>query len=455
MNAKPAFPEEFLQRMKRHLGDEFEDFITALTSPAPTSIRLHPRKGSSFFSNDSLENVPWCEYGRYLSERPSFTFDPLFHAGCYYVQEAGSMLIDPMVRQALNGIDDPLVLDLCAAPGGKSTHILSILDGRGTLVCNEVNSSRNRILQQNISKWGYANTVVLQNEPLEIMKSGLLFDVILADVPCSGEGLFRKDPDACKEWSPDSPEACARRQKKILEDILPALKPGGFLLYSTCTYSPVENDEQIENLIDRHGFELAAIEVPKGIRRTRSGWQAYPHLVRSEGFWCTLLRKPVDHRFESPPRTENKKGGTLKKNNSPALEFLKQDAGLVTIELNRNMWIIPERIHTLLGSLERTCRIQKAGLHTGEFKGKSFIPDIDIAFSIDGSTAVQTMDADKEQAIRFLQGESMTYSSEQFQDVMLVKHQGSALGWIKNSGKHWSNHYPKELRIRSRHLPSH
>ncbi|MFM1744653.1 MAG: hypothetical protein RLZZ630_590 [Bacteroidota bacterium] len=454
MNAKRAFPDEFLQRMKLHLGDEFEDFIAALSSPSPTSIRLHPQKGNAYFSIDSLANVPWCEHGRYLPERPSFTFDPLFHAGGYYVQEAGSMLIDQLVRQALNGIDDPLVLDLCAAPGGKSTHILSILDGRGTLVSNEINSSRNRILQQNISKWGYANAVVLQNEPAEIMHSGLLYDLIVADVPCSGEGLFRKDPDACLEWNPGSPDACSRRQKKILEDIVPALKPGGFLLYSTCTYSPVENDEQIEKLIDRFGLKVVLPEVPDGIRRTRSGWQAFPHLVKSEGFWCTLLRKPVDQHIEPSRKMENKKFELLKNQKSPALEYLKQNDVFVTIELKGYTWIIPEHIHHIVGGLERTCRIQRAGLKAGEMKGKSFIPDIDIALSVNSSSFVHVLNTDKEQAIRFLQGESMIYNSKEVHEIVLVKHQGLALGWIKNSGKHWSNHYPKEWRIRSRQIPT-
>lgn len=453
MSVNPRFPDEFLQRMHNSLGEDFHDFLDALKESPPVSVRYHPRKSESFLANDTLEKVPWCELGRYLVERPSFTFDPLFHAGTYYVQEAGSMLIEPLLNNTiLHKLNDPLVLDLCAAPGGKSTHILSLLDGRGTLVCNEVIPSRNKVLQHNISKWGYSNVVIIQNDATEIADSGIQFDMIVADVPCSGEGLFRKDPDACNEWSPVSPQSCAVRQKKILDKLLPALKPGGFLLYSTCTFAQEENDMQIEELVRDHGFEVQLPDTPEGIQQTQYGWQAYPHRVKSEGFWCTLLRKShKDDRGADrlPVRNPTK----LQRKKNLALDYLDHGHNHIAIELNGNEWIIPEQMESLIKILHGKARFRKVGLNAGIMKGKTFIPDIDIAWSVHCTRNTPSVSVDHDSAIRYLQGESLTLDSGSMDEFALVNYRSANLGWIKRSGNYWSNHYPKDYRIRSRRVP--
>lgn len=452
MNDNPRFPEEFLGRMETSLGDDFNAFLKAMEQEPPVSVRYHPWKGVQLVDNNGLEHVPWCTLGRYLSERPSFTFDPLFHAGAYYVQEAGSMLIEPLINYVLEEEKTPLVLDLCAAPGGKSTHILSMLDGQGTLVCNEVIPARNKALQHNISKWGYSNVVVIQNDASQIAETGIQFDLIVADVPCSGEGLFRKDADACKEWSPGAPKSCAVRQKKIIENILPALKPGGFILYSTCTFAREENDTQIEALIRHHGFEVHLPETPEGIQRTRYGWQAFPHLVKSEGFWCTLLKK-TDNDGWRPGTLSTKNSKKILRKKSTAMEFLQAGDNLIAIELNRNEWVIPERLEELISVLQSKARIQKAGLCAGSVKGKVFLPHVDIAWSINYAINTPAISVDENHAIRFLQGESLNIGSGCDAEVALVQYLSSNLGWIKRSGNHWSNHYPKDFRIRSRRPP--
>ncbi len=215
--------------------------LQAHEQAAVTSVRLNPRKAAapSFIQTGA---VPWCGAGRYLSERPVFTLDPLFHAGAYYVQEASSMFVQHAV-ESLVDLNGPAlrVLDLCAAPGGKSTLLAGLLRDEDLLVSNEVIQARAAILAENMSRWGQMNTWVSQNDPKDFAALGAYFDIMLIDAPCTGSGLWRKDEAAMDEWSPEHVKLCSERQKRIVADALPALKPGGLLLYATCSYSPEEN----------------------------------------------------------------------------------------------------------------------------------------------------------------------------------------------------------------------
>lgn len=224
-----------------------------------------------------------------LDQRPAFTLDPLFHAGLYYVQEAGSMLIEYFFAPHLEQLTSATVLDACAAPGGKSTHLLSLLDKNSVLVSNEIIPNRNKTLRYNLAKWGSANKIITQSEPDRLAGTQARFDLIVVDAPCSGEGLFRKDPDAITEWSAERTLQCEQRQENILKTLYPLLKEGGLLLYSTCTYNPGENDQQIDTLLRTGQFEVLTGVPPSGIEATKFGWQAYPHNVKSEGFYCSLL----------------------------------------------------------------------------------------------------------------------------------------------------------------------
>ena len=240
-----SLPPAFTERMQQLLGNESETFFQALVSESPTSIRLNPEKTVNTdlpFSELLSRQVPWCSNGYYLKERPSFTSDPLLHGGAYYVQEASSMFLQVVLQQITE--DTPLrVLDLCAAPGGKSTLLANNLPKDSLLVSNEVIKSRASILKENIIKWGYDHIVVTNSDPNRFTGMKGAFDMILVDAPCSGEGMFRKDEKAITEWSENNLRLCEERQKRILSDVWDALAPGGYLVYSTCTYNPGENED--------------------------------------------------------------------------------------------------------------------------------------------------------------------------------------------------------------------
>ena len=239
-------PSEFEARTLEWMGEEtYRALEAALQTEPPVSIRVNRTKWSGEVAG---EPVLWASAGVYLSQRSTFTFDPLFHAGCYYVQEASSMFVEQVLRTYITG---PVVmLDLCAAPGGKSTHARSVLPVGSLLVANEVMRNRSQVLAENLIKWGNAEVVVTNNDPADFTSLTEVFDVVLADVPCSGEGMFRKDPVAVEEWSTDNVQVCWQRQRRILADIWPALKPGGLLIYSTCTYNREEDEENVAWIAD-------------------------------------------------------------------------------------------------------------------------------------------------------------------------------------------------------------
>src|SRR5436190_23182745 len=245
-------PEKLLASLEGIKGFNKEAFEKVHSSGEQiTSIRINPFKSSAEkLIHDSRltihENIPWCEHGYYLKERPSFTFDPLFHAGCYYVQEASSMFLEQALKQTVD-LSKPLrVLDLCAAPGGKSTHIQSLISPGSLLVSNEVIKSRCNILKDNIIKWGCNNVVVTNNDPKDFARLENYFDVIVVDAPCSGSGLFRRDEEAIGEWSENNVQLCSQRQQRIIADVWPALKKEGILIYSTCSYSKDEDENIIK-----------------------------------------------------------------------------------------------------------------------------------------------------------------------------------------------------------------
>jgi len=387
--------------------------------------------------------IPWSEHGRYLEQRPVFTLDPLFHAGTYYVQEAGSMLIESLLKPVIDELKDPLVLDLCAAPGGKSTHLLSMMQGRGVLVANETVASRNIILRQNLFKWGYANAIVTQQEAASIAGSGIGFDIIVVDAPCSGEGLFRKQPSAVLEWSPSQVHHCCQRQARILDDILPALREGGYLLYSTCTFEDGENDTQVKRLLGRYGLECITPAPPAGIEPTDYGWQAWPHRVSAEGFYCTLLKKK-----------EQQSHKTLTLNRKPAGKVPSAVRELLIEPESFNFVFRDEFIHAYTDSvaacvekLTASGYVRNAGLLMGQLKGKDFVPDIALALSVDFENKGPTLQLDRNDALAYLKGQGLFWESPQ-DGWHLVAYEHHPLGWAKKAGRRWNNYYPKGWRIR-------
>ena len=300
-------PIEFLDRMRQQLGSESDLLFRALEEEQPTSIRLNDKRDVLSFPCDTAE-VPWHIDGYYLAERPQFTLDPLFHAGCYYVQEAASMYVQQALEQYVRR--DSVVLDLCAAPGGKSTLISQYIGDEGLLLSNEVNRQRVFILSENIQKWGNGNTVVTHNTAEDFgERCRNLFDCVLVDAPCSGEGMFRKDQDARKEWSVQNVKMCAERQRKILMDVWPSLKPGGILIYSTCTFNEEENEDNAQWVADCLGADILPLQHDPswGITEGYPGYHFYPHKTKSEGFYLCVLRK-YDDSFAPYRVREGKKG---------------------------------------------------------------------------------------------------------------------------------------------------
>jgi 16S rRNA C967 or C1407 C5-methylase (RsmB/RsmF family)/NOL1/NOP2/fmu family ribosome biogenesis protein len=428
------------------LGEEYASFEQALSTASPTSIRYNPHKKSEA---KPATPVPWCSNAGYLASRPQFVYDPLWHGGAYYVQEAGSMFAGYVLEQLLPQLEHPFVLDLCAAPGGKSTHLASVLYGKGFLVSNEVVRSRLNILEENLSKWGLPNIAITHNDPSHFSRLENLFDVIVVDAPCSGEGLFRKQPDAVQEWSAEQVGFCATRQQQILEDIWPSLKPGGFLIYSTCTYNRQENELNAEWMKNELGANFISIPVPQewGITVSDSFYRFYPHKTKSEGFFLTVMQKEVEQY--SNRSIFNKKNYFYRaKEESPRLKdwfdmegmsFMKQPNGLVNI--------LPEAFYTEIEFIAARLKVIKAGTEVAEIKGKDLNPTQGAANSILlNKSDFSVVDLGLDDALRFLSKQELDFEGEL--GFNLLSYQHVSLGWAKKMPQRANNYYPQEWRIR-------
>jgi len=467
-----SLPEAFKKQTEQLLGDEAEALFVALEKPVPVSIRLNPDKICEKMPDglpvSSAESVPWSSFGRYMTKRPAFTFDPLLHAGCYYVQEASSMFVDVALRQALSELgESPLrMLDLCAAPGGKSTLLTTVLPKGSLLVANELIRTRANILAENLIKWGNPDVVVTQSDPSAFSGLTNFFDVILTDVPCSGEGMFRKDSDAIAEWSEDNVRLCASRQRDILSNCWSALRPGGFLIYSTCTYNIHEDEENIRWICDELGAKLMAVPVQAEWKITGAlgeymddnfpVYRFLPHKTKGEGFFLALLYKEGD--MVCPKGTfknkQVKKGANLKKQPeiSERVCALLKDSTSYDFSYNRlgQICAFPKIHKAALQQLEEKLRIVHAGVVMGEVKGKDLLPDISLALSTElNLETVKTCTLNLKQAIDYLRREALVLPDDCPLGWVLMLYDGHPLGWMKNIGNRANNAYPNEWRIRS------
>lgn len=433
------YPTSFVNRLQAQLGEQFNAFIQALDTVPPVSVRINPFKPSSQFEQE--EKVAWCNNAYYLKERPVFTLDPLLHAGAYYVQEASSMFLEELWKQCVPQKDFVRVLDMCAAPGGKSTHLLSLIGEKGLLVSNELIPNRNKILRENITKWGTANYIVTQNEAANFAALPAYFDVIVVDAPCSGEGLFRKDKDAVNEWSEANVQMCGIRQRDILKHLAPALKPGGVLIYSTCTYEEEENDKSVEALLQT-GFEQIALDLSAypGIASTKHGYQFYPHKVKGEGFFISALRKTTegDSAFIAASKKKAVKGF--------AEGYLSNAADFTVLERGEKIFAIPDVIAGDFGVLSQKLNMRQSGVFLGEQKGKDFLPGHDLALSIYARNDLPAVEVDKETALKYLRCENIKIDAD-VKGWCLVRYSGFNLGWIKALPNRVNNYYPKDWRI--------
>ena len=387
------------------MGDEvFDRYVAAIDVEPPVSIRVNPRLTVSAGMRGSSEPVPWCRHAFYLSERPNFTFDPLLHAGCYYVQEASSMFLDTVLRQHLPS-HPVMALDLCAAPGGKSTLLRAALPDGSALISNEPVRQRASVLLENVQKWGYDRHYVTNLYPQAIRKSGFKFDVILCDVPCSGEGMFRKDPATIGEWSLQNVERCWRLQRDIVSEAWACLSDGGLLVYSTCTYNIRENEENIRWMMTELGARVLPVS-------TEPQWNIMGSLL--EGF-----HEPVCRFIPGTARGEGLFMCVLQKGGS-----------------NRQVYS------------EKSLALLQANNSVALGKAKLFVLE-PMPLHVDGPRVELTY----QQAIAYLRREALVLPPDTPRGMVEVTFMGHGLGAVKNLGTRANNLYPKEWRIKSTHTP--
>lgn len=441
-------PAEFENYMKTRLGPAFPDFQASLEQPPPVSIRYNPHKSSS----PPGEVVVWCDAGRYLSERPSFTLDPRLHAGMYYVQEASSMFLEQGIRQSVD-LTKPLnVLDLCAAPGGKSTHILSLISPESLLISNEVIRSRASILSENLQKWGNENVIVTNSDPADFQKLPAFFDLIVMDAPCSGEGLFRKDPEAIKEWSPKNAENCTLRQRRIVSDVWPSLKPGGVLIYSTCTYNENENIENLVWLQSQQEFEFVKLEVDEKLRieevenRDAIGYQLYPHRVKGEGFFMSVLRKKGNHH--SSLKTKDTLNYPTKSQVKELSAWMKSPETQCFFLHNQTVRIFPAHKITELQIALNRLNVLTAGTAVAEIMRNKMVPDHAFALSTQLKKGnFNCVPLEKNRALEYLRKNNFDLDLSQT-GFSLIEFEGLPLGWVNILPNRFNNLYPANWRIR-------
>ena len=469
-------PLDFVRQMSSLLGEaEAADLERALQEEPSTSIRLNPAKlVEPSNASPYMNKVPWCNDGRYLSERPQFTFDPLLHAGCYYVQEASSMFVSQAIRQYVG--TSAFVLDLCAAPGGKSTLLRSSLPEGSVLVCNEIMRNRAQILAENMIKWGYPDIMVTNNASEDFSECSNCFDLILADVPCSGEGMFRKDDEAISCWSLENVQMCAERQRHLINNIWPALKPGGILIYSTCTYNAEEDERNVSWIMQEFGASVLPVNVPEGcdimgnmIVGDYPVYHFMQHKVKGEGFFMAVIRKPDEPGFRpfrlpdvSALEKDKKKKKDKKQVSLPVKEILNEVQRWILNPDNFYWQVTEEGVRALplsmasfyLWGQKNGLKILEAGVQVASLKGKEPIPTHALAMSTQlNIDAFVGHEVTYTQAIAYLRKESIVLSPDAPKGYVLLTYRKIPIGFVKNLGNRANNLYPQEWRIRSSYIP--
>ena len=446
-------PSLLLDSLKDIKGFDKESFVNVHANHEQiTSVRLNAVKNhKQQTTNYKLSPVPWTETGYYLNSRPSFTFDPLFHAGCYYVQEASSMFLEQALKQTVD-LSKPLkVLDLCAAPGGKSTHIQSLISKASLLVSNEVIRSRANVLKDNIIKWGCENVVVTNNDPRDFSKLENYFDLIVVDAPCSGSGLFRRDPKAIEEWSENSVQLCSQRQQRILADVWPALKENGVLIYSTCSYSKEENEEIMDWISKELEIRNVKLEIKKewGIVETYSttgiaGYRFWPDKVKGEGFFVACFQKK-DGDAASSLKVKNKPEPVSKKEIEVIEKWVKKE-GKNFIRYLNTIYVWPAQHVTDFSFLLEQLRVIYSGVLIGELMRDKLVPDHALAMSTILPYTILKAELDYGQSIQYLQRKNLKTEIEN-KGWQMVTFLGHPLGWVNVLPNRINNYYPKEMRI--------
>ncbi len=438
-------PDIFLSNIKPLLKDDFDSFIEAMRDDVPVSVRLND-KISIPMSDD---RVAWCDSAYYLSERPLFTADPLFHAGAYYVQEASSMFLCQVLEQFVS--KDSIVLDLSAAPGGKSTLISNYLSDDGFLVANEIVRSRAYILAENLIKWGNPNVLVSNNSPKDFQELPAQFDAIVLDAPCSGEGMFRKDSGAIAEWSEQNVIICEARQQDIVRDVWCSLKTGGVLIYSTCTFNEFENESNVRWIADELGADVLKIDSSNfpEILNNGVGCRFFFHRTKGEGFFIAALRKTAEtpsRKIKFKESKQNQK--SLDHSISQLKNHLINPDKWSFLNLDKQIFANYRQFDNLVKILLSKLNTLHYGVKLADIKGNDLIPNISLALSKKlNRDAVMSVEVDKTTALSYLKRENIVLSSTE-RAYFLLLYESLPIGWVKNLGNRANNLYPQEWRIR-------
>lgn len=443
-------PNDFIENLKRDYAQQSDAIVQAITETnSPISIRYNRNK---YGNAEIVEPIKWNSFGTYLFERPIFTLDPSFHAGQYYVQEASSMFLGEVLNQL--DINSPLkVLDLCAAPGGKSTLMLDYLGEDDFLVSNEIIKNRANILKENIIKWGRVNCVVTNNEPKDFSNLYNYFDVIVVDAPCSGEGMFRKDKDAIKEWSNENVEKCYVRQQEIIDAVIPSLKENGYLIYSTCTYNRKENIDNVSQFCTQQ--EMTSIQLTvsdfEGIQEVKNekifGYQFLPNRLKGEGFFISVMQKKMT---DSKPIYKSKKQ-TLNALSKNEKDILSKWIHSATASIYKNhlgdVYAYNQTLGAEINFLLENLRVVYSGVKCGNINKEVFIPDHALALSDLVKEDIIKIELSKQDALKFL-NKTLTNIDSPKNGWHLATYENLGLGWIKNMGNRINNYFPVEWRIR-------
>lgn len=451
---------EFIGQLRQTIADitDPDPLIDALTLTDPVvSVRINPRKPAELPWTES-ERVPWCENGVYLPSRPVFTLQPELHQGRFYVQDASSMFIYYILRQLCHA-ETPLVyLDACAAPGGKTTAAIDALPDRSLVVANEYEPRRATVLRENLIKWGYPDLVVTQGDTASFRKVGEMFDIVAADVPCSGEGMMRKDQEAVAQWSPGLVRECVARQREILANLWPSLKPGGLFIYSTCTFNKDENEKMVEWMTDNFGCHTVKLSLPSDcgivVSSPREGIECYrfmPHLVRGEGLFMAVLRKPGEGEStasQKKNRSKNKPAGKPDLAISKCGEWINNPRDYEIARTGDLLTAFPKQYAPQLETLRKQCKVIQAGVALATLKGKNAIPEHALALSsLFNMNQFPTAELSEQQALSYLRRETINLPESTPRGFVVVTYSGRPLGFVKNLGNRSNNLYPQGWRI--------
>lgn len=456
--------EEYLHNLP---NIDAEALLSALDTSPSTSLRLNRRKMAADEAATlypAMQKVEWCESGRRLAVRPQFTLNPLLHAGAFYVQDASSMIYEQIVGKILDSLvkkGSLKVLDFCAAPGGKTTAMINALPDDATVVANEYVASRGKILRENLEKWGYPGVITTGDNSGHFSRLAEIFDIVAVDAPCSGEGMMRKSEDARQQWSLGLVEQCVSLQRDILEDVANCVRPGGYLIYSTCTFNPDENERNAAFVCDELGFE-PALPILDGVENCGLEIEGdipclrfMPHLTQGEGLFVTVFKKPSLSDNEAgamnrSPRLRKDRQGDKKGKSMADINVLKQylTADMELIEGKEIVTALPQSAMSAYEAIKSAgVNITGAGLPVGQLKGREYQPDSRVVLSQAYSGILPEIEVDESMALQYLRREAIVLPGDSPKGMVCIKYQGHPLGLVKNLGNRANNLYPQSWRI--------